>query len=185
VVGRFSARGSKPADLASYSQLRKHSKVIADTLRAARAFGPVAIVTLSLVSWIDTCERMYLFGFNLSELLHELEISIYFSRDQMGPFSNCEAINTFVSCKAKFMIECLERECRKHGTPTSVLCVGDSDIEFQAIGVAIQCCESIPLRKRVRFVAESSPKLLGHQLRTTMSWMRKMVTFEDNFDLVL
>jgi len=123
-----------------FHTLERHSEVLADTLRVARTFGPVAIVTLSGASWIKMCEA-YLYGFILSELLDELDISIHYSRDHLSCFTDDQDSNEFVSCKAKSMTALLKQECEENGLPASVLCVGDSEHEILAIKEVFQCDE--------------------------------------------
>lgn len=176
-----------------FHSLERHSEVLADTLRVARTFGPVAIVTLSGASWIRMCEEAYLYGFILSELLDELDISIHYSRDHLSCITNDQDSKEFVSCKAKSMTALLKQECQEKGLPASVLCVGDSDHEILAIKEVFQCDEErnsphktvkhVPLCKTVKFVQHPSFEVLDRELCTLKAQMPNMASFNKDFDL--
>jgi len=186
VVKACETPGLDIADSVSYPLFKQHSELIVDTLRTARAFGTVAIVSLSMASWIETCEKKYMNWSHLSDLLHELNITIY-TRGNLSRFNGGDRFDCSVQCKAESMDKLLKREYEMNGPLHSVLCVGDSDYEKVAIKKVLRCMGQgkQPLCKTLKFVYNPPIEILGHQLRLLASWMPKIVALEENFDLVL
>jgi len=177
--------GFDVADSVFCLPFKRHSELIAETLRIARAFGAVAIVSLSVASWIETCEKRYLKWSHLSDLLHELDITMY-SRGNLGRISDGDLFDTFVSCKADSMYKLIKREYEINGPLHSVLCIGDADYEKVAIKKVLHGYGQgkQPLCKTIQFVHDPPIEILGHQMRILTSWMPRIVASEENFDLV-
>merc|ERR1712007_355425 len=125
VVKACGTPGLDIADSVFYLPFKQHSELIAPTLTTARAFGAVGIVSLSVASWIETCEKKYMNWSHLSDLLHKLDIKIY-TRGNLSRVNDGKRFDNFVSCKAESMYKLLKREYEMNGPLHSVLCVGDS-----------------------------------------------------------
>ena len=66
------------------AQLREHARQVEEMLRAARRLGPVAVVTLARPNWLAATAEVCLPGLNITSLLNELEIQVYYDQN-VGP----------------------------------------------------------------------------------------------------
>lgn len=195
-----------PSQLASDSPilvpLRQHAETVAAILRAARAVGRVAIVTLSKKPWVHDSAEKFLPGLDLKALLEELGIPIYYGLDhvhstvarlaqtQQG-ISQLQqgGVDVLEACKRGAMAKCLRKVCGKNTLQLNVLSVGDSDVEKKAIKDLLwfptpnQLPPGEHLCKTIKFMEEPTVQQLGDQLRVLRSRLVDMVSHREDVDL--
>lgn len=184
-----------------YGPLRRHARIVEDTLRAARAVGRVAIVTLSQRPWVHTTAWQYLPGLDLPQLLTELDIPIFYAAEHVlcsvGRLARSragvgymmqEGVDVQSACKYKAMRKFLREVC-KDGPKHSVLSIGDSETDTKALqdlmwysrsrrhwGLGAHC-------KTLKFAEDSTLEELGQQLLMVIAWLPKMMIFQEEFDI--
>ena len=91
-------------------ELEARAQLVEATLRAARACGHVAIVTLSMNQWVTRTAEKLLPGIDMPGLLAELDISVYYAReDDRGRLLESR---DYIALKRSAMGKCLAA-CRR------------------------------------------------------------------------
>ena len=187
------ARSISP-DSPIYGPLCAHAGLVAATLRAARAIGKVAIVTLAQRGWVHDSAARFLPGLDLQVLLDELDIPVYYAFEHVHKSvarlirmprtaSRMRAQGTDVQkgCKRAAMEKCLRRMWRKRHVRLNVISIGDSTAERDAIKEIMwfPACAGLPslehLCKTIKLAEDPTLEELGGQLRSLSSWLPKMV----------
>jgi len=75
--------GPVTKDMDAFEPLQAHAHVVEAMLRTARRFARVAIITNSLEPWVIASAKNYLPGLDMSALLNELGIQVYYSRQRV------------------------------------------------------------------------------------------------------
>lgn len=198
------ARGAAiPSDSPFYEPMRRHGETIAEVLRAARAVGRVAIVTLSMRPWVHSSAAQFLPGLDLQELLEELDIKIYYAFEHVHPRLMRVArrrdiavdliedgTDVLAACKRAAMKKAL-RDLRGKDASLrhNVLSIGDSCIEQNAMKDVLwherphEPLERQSLCKTMKLLEESSLQGLGEQLHILRAWLPTMMAHRQDFDL--
>jgi len=74
-----------PVDSEFYQTFARHARMVEFVLRSARQIGHVAIVTLAQCPWVLTSADRFLPNLDLSALLQELQIDVYYAREYVPP----------------------------------------------------------------------------------------------------
>lgn len=185
-----------------YSTLRQHSELVATTLRAARALGRVAIVTLSRRGWVHDSAARFLPGLDLQELLDELHIPIYYAaehvRSSVARLAQSgeglvqmfrEGVDVLAACKRGAVEQCLRDVCgRRKRLQLNVMSVGDSQVERNAVKDALWSPKMAHLPagehlcKTVKLLEDPTLQQLGDQLRLLEEWLPNMAARGEDFD---
>merc|ERR1712129_607541 len=93
----------------------------------------VSIVTLAVRPWVDDSARLFLPGLDLSSLLDELGIKVFYAREHMSPYemggaSVEEGVDLQTIAKRNAMRRIL-KPMRKEQRQLNVVCIGDSFAE--------------------------------------------------------
>lgn len=172
------------SSLPGVCDLRQHVWVVRDTLKAARALGRVAIVTMAEDGWVSKTATSFLPGVDFETLFTELDINIYYAR-RFGIHGQ----DSPVELKRRAMAECLSDLCGSGCAPSSVLSVGDAVHEQQAIKQLLQQpvdghpFGQRPLCKTVKLMRKPSCAQLSKELQYVQSVLPRMVSFQSQFDV--
>lgn len=130
------ANGSQPPIL-MVNALRRHSELVATTLRTACACSRVAVVTLAKHGWVERSSRNFLVGVN--ELLRELNIDVIYARYSLPQWKLRIAALDGLDIPRLMKQESMRRAVKKFYSRRnsqswkSVLSVGDSTTERDAL----------------------------------------------------
>jgi len=182
-----------------HEALHTHAALVEETLRAARAFGHVAIVTLSSQGWVFKSAARFLPGLDMQRLVDELAIPVLAigrairSRQAISE-SLAEGVDLLEVCRAAAMEACLRKICRRREVRLNVISVSDQEagsLEQEALREVLWCPRRsrLPLLqhlcKTVKFVEEPSLVELGCQLKVLNFWHPAMAGHTQDFDLDL
>lgn len=184
-----------PDDCPFLEALNQHAVVVGDLLRSASAVGRVSIVTLSQRPWVVNSAKRFLPGLHLEELLKELRIPIVYARESIKRPMVClaeveEGVNVFSVAKQRAMAKALKKLYGK-APWRNIISIGDSRIERDAIKELIWGVElpesniRPPCCKTVKLMEEPSLEQLGAELGLLRSWLRTMVSYSEDFDVVV
>lgn len=156
----------------SLVDLREHAALVAAVLRAARALGPVAIVTLSERGWVPYSAAQFLPGLDFSALLQELDISIYYAREEDEALDDMEDWEGLKRCS---MLRCVKTwqdlGVLSGALHSSLVSIGDSIIEQEALRSLAGPYFSIPgftvrpALKALKLMDSPSLRELGSELQ--------------------
>jgi hypothetical protein len=159
------------------AQLRRHARQVEATLRAARRLGPVAIVTLARPNWLAATAKE-LPGLDIDKLFAELEIKIYYSRDEHCP--GAWERGDYEALKRASMERCIQTwSMASRGARPSVLSIGDSTVERDALkGLLGEENDGLgqPLCKTLKLLDEPRMSELTEQLRQLSQCLVHLVT---------
>lgn len=185
-----------------WRSLRRHACIVAATLRAARAAGRVAIVTLAQGGWVHHSAAKFLPGLDLPRLLEELDIPIYYAFDHV-PSSMAtlarssagvrhmlrEGVDILERCKRSAMQKCLRRICRhRRQLRLNVVSVGDSTVEKNALKAVLwsPTASRLPAGthpcKTVKLAEAPRLEHLSEQLRLLVASLPEIVAQREDFD---
>jgi hypothetical protein len=157
-------------------QLRRHARQVEDTLRAARRLGPVSIVTLAKPNWLAATAKE-LPGLDIDKLFAELEIQIYYSRDEHCP--GAWERGDYEALKRASMERCIQTwSMSSRGARPSVLSIGDSTVERDALeGLLGKDTNSLgePLCKTLKLLDEPRMLELTEELRQLSQCLAHLV----------
>lgn len=203
VVEPASTREAEPPPGSAFLRpLRRHAQLIAATLRATRAVGRVAIVTLSMRPWVHTSAAQFLPGLDLQGLLDELCIPIYYASEHVhttiGRLARREkfveqhlrdGIDVLSACKRGAMSVSLRKVCGRKRLRLNVLSVGDSAVEHKAIKDVLwsprpsRLPKEEHLCKTVKLIEEPTLQRLGDQLTLFTYTLPSIIAHRDDVDL--
>lgn len=132
-------RRPKPASLQTL--LESHARLVEAVLREAAAIARVSIVTLAKRAWLRECQAFHLPGLNLSNLLAELGVTIYYAQDDNARRPAEQRCSDWASLKQAAMERSIRdlgaKDARGAGSPgiswNSIISVGDGPWERQAL----------------------------------------------------
>lgn len=153
--------------------LRKHAKQVEAVLREARRLGPVAIVTLARENWLSNTARECLPGVDIHALFHELGIQVYYSREENCP--GAWESGDFEALKRASMARCI-KSWSSEGARASVLSIGDSAIERDALTSLLGDEPCGPLCKTLKMLEEPRISELTEQLKQLTSCLSSLVS---------
>lgn len=172
--------------------------IVRDVLRAARAVGRVAIVTLAERPWVPQSAAMLMPELELETLLYELDISVYYATEHGTPV-NIEATpgekeEGYVALKRAAMSSCLQQAYprrRASSVQRNVVSIGDSNIEKRALKEVLKQCDAAkmpplqPLCKTVKLMDEPRLNDVARQLLSITPRLQSMVAQTTSFDNVM
>lgn len=119
------------------SSLARHARVVEETLRAAAACSRTCIVTMASRHWFEESAELYLPGLSLRRLLQELNIPVYYAREESLQhkvesmhFGSQKNLKMMAMAKA---VNDAYASAPKSSQSLNVVCIGDSDVEHVAL----------------------------------------------------
>lgn len=191
-----------PPDSPILAELQRHGQYVAAALRAARAVGRVAIVTLSERPWVRSSSERFFPGLGFQELLEELDVLEYYALEHVrstmvrsvqrpGGVSLMldRGIDVLRAGKRAAMSKCLRDICGNSQVQLNVVSIGDSWTEQNAIKDVLWSPrpEHLPkgehLCKTVKLLEGPTLQQLGDQLRVLGPWLSDIVEHRGDIDL--
>jgi len=177
-----------------HAALEAHGELVKEVLHAARSIANVGIVTLAERPWVHESAEQYLPGLDLTKLLHDLDIPVYYASeykkvartptmgDPAPALSKRLAMEDYISSL---------RTCSR-STRLSILSIGDSTAEREA---ARQACFALekkaavagtpaPVCKTIKLQTDPSLKMLSFELRTLLLRLGRLAAMDKGLDLI-
>mmetsp|Transcript_30828 Transcript_30828/g.69345 ORF Transcript_30828/g.69345 Transcript_30828/m.69345 type:complete len:440 (-) Transcript_30828:44-1363(-) len=185
------------SDSPFHEALKDHARLIRNVLRGASNIARVAIVTLAARPWVTASAKQYLPGLDLESLLDQLGIRVYYARECVNSFfKRCakdeasNGVNPWVLAKVCAMKKVLRKlySNRRAGPRWNVVCIGDSDIERDAIQELLWCAEAegeVPFCKTVKLIEDPSAEVLGCQLQVVIARLQRIIQLDEDLNLDL
>eukprot|EP00418_Pyrodinium_bahamense_P071808 CAMPEP_0179090684 /NCGR_PEP_ID=MMETSP0796-20121207/41385_1 /TAXON_ID=73915 /ORGANISM="Pyrodinium bahamense, Strain pbaha01" /LENGTH=391 /DNA_ID=CAMNT_0020788259 /DNA_START=48 /DNA_END=1223 /DNA_ORIENTATION=+ len=179
-------------DFPCYGALQKHADLVHQLLTAASGLARVAIVTSASRPWVFESAEQYLPGLDLTGLLQDLQIPVYYAHEHRRPDSAAEEdMDILVSCKRNAMAEFLQQASSGVDTLRNVMSIGDSLIEKDAVKAVLredlqtpsQTPSQRPLCKTVKLMPDPTLKQLSEELHLLRLHLRRLALHCNDFDL--
>jgi hypothetical protein len=168
-------------------QLRKHAILVEETLRAAHMLGRVAIVTLAKSGWVVNTGMEFLPGVDIESLIAELEIQVYYSREEDCP--GAWDREDYSLLKRMSMGHCLRTWCSSRPAlhVGTVLSIGDSIIEQEALKAVFADPQNLCTKnlhcKTLKLMDSPRRCELGEQLRQLTQLLPRLVATQKSFSV--
>jgi len=180
-----------PEDSRFSDSLAAHAQLMKQVLQAASSVAQVYIVTLAQRQWVEDCCRWFLPGVDMTSLMKELGIRIYYARDYVSfndrmAASLEDGVHLYTIAKRNAMKKCLRASCRKSGIRrVNVMAVGDSQAEIEAVrDVMWSEYDTDENRcKTVKFVSDPKIDQLASELEVLQSCMTPLLEAEWDADI--
>ncbi|CAJ1389983.1 unnamed protein product [Effrenium voratum] len=177
-----------------FHDLSSIAKLVESILRSARKLSSVAIVTLARRPWLDEVSQACLPGLNLSKLLAELQIPVFYAREHVPlAVANLASPGAFIRAKRDAMRSCVKQIFGNTENVRSFMSIGDADIEHSAlqqlvgsIGVSSMMQSpalGLPYCKLVRFSLQPSIPELQTQLTNLLATLRGLTSHHGNINV--
>eukprot|EP00747_Dinoflagellata_sp_TGD_P132505 gnl/TRDRNA2_/TRDRNA2_175087_c2_seq1.p1 gnl/TRDRNA2_/TRDRNA2_175087_c2~~gnl/TRDRNA2_/TRDRNA2_175087_c2_seq1.p1 ORF type:complete len:316 (+),score=58.68 gnl/TRDRNA2_/TRDRNA2_175087_c2_seq1:62-1009(+) len=182
-----------------YEGLKAHAELVKNMLRCARAVAKVAILTSAQRPWVVNSSEKYLPGLEVSDLLEELDIPVYYASEHLSKM-DAKYVNgeggqdLYTAAKAWAVRRALKKIRGPCRTVDNVLSIGDSVHEQDAVKEVLwtDSAHSPPIRemvpprcKTVKLMDNPSLEDLGLELQCLSSWLQSMLAHEDDFDYTM
>lgn len=192
---QFVSRAGDRAGRTHAAQLKQLAFLVESALRAAASTSSVAIVTLAQRPWVEDSAAKFLPDLHLPELLQELNIPVYYAREQGDALGGRQptTIEDFVLLKRNAMAEALSAAAACSAPVGScrldVFSIGDSRIERAALRELLGtwartgALAHAPRCKTLKLLDTPSLMEVMNQLRALVPRLASMSTWGKDFDL--
>jgi hypothetical protein len=191
-----SSAAARTCHLPFFVALRRHAKLVEETLRAARAVACVSIVTLAKRPWVMQSAERYLIGLDFPALVRELDITIYYANEHTGRPDvppQCLA-QDYTAWKRNAMAKCLTdwyATGQLGKARLNVTSIGDSVIEQQALKDLLHAwgqtglLAQSPLCKTMKLMDHPTLSQLSDQLQRLAPGFECIALREKQFDICI
>lgn len=168
------------------AQLKSHASAAVAALRAARAVGRVAIVTLAKPGWVTRTASEYLAEMHVTSLLAELDIEVLYARE----FDICGAFEAgdYKKLKRNAMRRVVLQQCRRSSGCSGALSIGDDAVERDAMRSLLADrtlfaeFPTQPVCKTLKLMKKPSLTQLTEELQRLTPLLPTFVTRQSSFD---
>eukprot|EP00927_Polykrikos_kofoidii_P032638 TRINITY_DN27744_c0_g1_i1.p1 TRINITY_DN27744_c0_g1~~TRINITY_DN27744_c0_g1_i1.p1 ORF type:complete len:505 (+),score=102.63 TRINITY_DN27744_c0_g1_i1:210-1517(+) len=185
-------QGDLDEDSPFYEALSRHAELLRRVLTEARSMAKVAIITLAQRPWVLRSAERFLPGLNMSEVLAELDIPVYYARENIRKQDAHlaqveEGVDVWSVAKRYAMRKCLKKMFRGKTWRRNVVSIGDSPAERQALQEVLWFLDDPgdedPLCKTVKLIDEPTLPQLDNELHLLLKWLSCIVGCDQDFDI--